>query len=173
MIGLKLLGPWKGIPELTAQELKRLKKPIERAITKAQLLFESEVKKTLTGKRTGRIYFRGRKAQRKQRRSGKTGRDAGGRFIRFGSYQASAPGEPPAFVQGNLRKSITHGPVMWDGDNASGVVGTNAVQAHIMEYGGVTGAGHHVRILARPYMAPTFLRVAPRLDQILAEATQS
>lgn len=173
MIGILFGGPSKEELELTAKELKRLRRPTERAIRKAQLLFEMEVKKTLVGKRTGRIYFLGSRARKRQRKGRKIGRDAGGRFIRFGSYQASAPGEPPAAVTGSFRRSITHGPVVWENDTASGVVGTADVRARIFEYGGVTGAGHHVRILPRPYMAPTFLRIHDALVNILAEATQS
>src|SRR6185436_7969724 len=110
-------GPSREELQLTKKELLRLKKPIERAIVKAQLRFENEVKKTLTGKRSGRIYFSGRSrggrrdSQGKFVKKGAANRGANGRFIRAGARQASAPGEPPALVTGSFRRSITHGPV--------------------------------------------------------------
>lgn len=168
---IRILGQWLGVSRIAPEELKRLRKPIEKAILKAQLHYESSVKKKLTGPRTGRIYnlpgLRGRSGKARKIKT----RDARGRFMARGTYQASAPGEAPALVTGKFRQSITHGPVVWEGDNASGEVGTSAKQAHIMEFGGI--AGNNARILPRPYMAPTFLEQESRLVEILSEATKS
>lgn len=170
---MKETGYWTGVEGLASEELKRLRKPTEKAILKAQLWLEAAVKRKLIGPRTGRIYslggFKGRRGKARKIRS----RDARGRFMARGTYQASAPGEPPAARSGDFRKSITHGPVIWEGENATGEVGTAAPQARILEYGGMTGRGHVVRILPRPYMAPTFLEQQEKLDSILAEAVQS
>lgn len=78
---------------------------------------------------------------------------------------ASAPGESPAVLTGLLRRSITQSPVAWDGQTVSATVGTNVVYARRLEFGGVDRRG--VRILPRPYVAPTMLVEEPMLDAIL------
>lgn len=142
-------GSWLGVKDFGKREFEAMKKPSERAVLKAALHYEKAVKKKLTGPRTGRVYV-----------------------VDGIPYQASAPGEPPALREGNLRKSISHTLPKWEGVNVSCEVGSEAPQANILEYGGVAGRNHNVRILPRPYMAPTLLEEEDKLNSILAEATR-
>ncbi len=159
---------WKGIDGMGAAEMKKMRAPGERAVRKAVRHFVNEVKKTLQGKRTGRIYplgFRGR------------------------TYQASSPGEPPASRHGHLRQSFTATEPVWRGDDVSAEAGSPLPQARRLEYGGTSvvprdvnvqvepgvwrkvKAGTIVRILPRPYVEPTLQREWDRITEILAEAT--
>jgi len=140
-------GQWIGLSEVTKEELAALRQPAERSVLKAALYFEGAVKKKLTGPRTGRIY-----------RIGKRGR----------TYQASAPGEPPAVKTGKLRQSIAHVGPTWDGDSVSAEVGSRLVYAARLEFGGTDSRG--VRILPRPYLSATFLEEEANLTRILEEA---
>jgi phage gpG-like protein len=142
---IRQVGRWFGIAGIADDELKKLRKPAERAILKASIRYERAVKLVLKGPRTGRMY---------------------------GDHQASAPGEPPALLTGALRNSITHTMPEWDEDNAvTAEVGTSLVYAAILEWGGV--AGNNARILPRPYMEPTFLAMQDELESILKEAVES
>jgi len=140
---------WENKDNIGEEEFQKLKPGAEIAVTAATLYFEGAVKRTLSGKRSGRIY-----------RIGKKGR----------IHQASAPGEAPASMpDATLRKSITH-QILWDGDLVWGEVGTNVVYAAILEFGGVTWNGG--RILPRPYMASTFLAEEEHINAILEGATK-
>lgn len=120
-------------------------KPIaEQRVERAARHFLNALRKRLTGARHGRTY-----------RVSKTGK----------LHVASAPGEAPAVLFGQLRRSIMQGPPVWDGTTVSVAVGTNVVYAPRLEYGGVDSRG--VRILPRPYIAPTVLVEEPILDAIL------
>ncbi len=171
---IKFAGFWVGEIQIAEKEFQRLRPSAERAIIKAQLHFESAVKvKLQSGKRSGRIYNRPSGRGRNRNRGKPLARSASGQFMARGTYQASAPGEPPQGVSGDLRKSITHGPVVWEGDTASGPVGSSSPYARILEYGGMTGRGHLTRILPRPYMAPTYLEEYDALSEILSESVTS
>ena len=146
MIRFITAGKWIGLDDLAENELKELRAPSERAILKVLLLFEREVKRKLTGSRSGRIYIKGRRA-----------------------HQASSPGEAPATDTGKLRQSITHDGPTWEEDEVSGEVGTSLVYAAILEYGGIANGA---RILPRPYMGSTFLEQQQAMQDILNETTQ-
>lgn len=140
---------WEGKDHIGEEEFEALRPGAEKAVFAAALYFEGAVKRTLTGARSGRIY-----------RIGRRGR----------TYQASAPGEPPASRTGALRQSITHTDPQWSGDNVWVEVGSNLPYAAILEYGGVSWNG--ARILPRPYLASTFLAEADNIDAILEGATK-
>jgi len=139
---------WENKDNIGEEEFQKLKPGAEIAVTAATLYFEGAVKRTLSGKRSGRIY-----------RIGKKGR----------IHQASAPGEAPASLTGRLRQSITH-QILWEGDLVWGEVGTTLPQSAILEFGGVTWNGG--RILPRPYMASTFLAEEEHINAILEGATK-
>lgn len=145
-------GNWSGLDGLGERELEKLKAASELAIDRAGLHLESAVKRTLGpdgGARTGRLY----------------------RVSRTGPlHQASAPGEPPAVLFGALRQSITHSRPQWDGWTVWTEVGTRMVYGARLEWGGVDSRG--VRILPRPYFAPTILREEEALERILEEAVK-
>lgn len=145
---------WQGLDTMAEEEFEALRPSVEIAISKATLYFEGRVKKKLQAvpARTGRIY---------------------------GSHQASAPGEPPAPLSSDLRKTITHSPVMWDGDNASAEVGSPMPYARILEFGGlitrVSSKGKHyvIRILPRPYFSSTWLEEEEKIQSILDRALRT
>lgn len=73
-----------------------------------------------------------------------------------GTPTPSPPGEPPALVSGNLRRSYkVRGPRTGRSRYvALAEVGPTAVYARIQEKGGRTGRGYRTRLPARPYHAP-------------------
>ncbi|MEU8968169.1 hypothetical protein AB0D11_02640 [Streptomyces monashensis] len=85
-----------------------------------------------------------------------------------GTPTPSSPGEPPSLVTGTLRRSITvDGPHplglgLWDAQ-----IGPTAVYGRIQELGGVAGRGGATVLPPRPYVQPSFNRVAS--DGSLAE----
>lgn len=80
-----------------------------------------------------------------------------------GTPTPSAPGEPPALVTGNLRRSITvTGPTKIGPDTWKGEVGPTAVYGRVQELGGVTGRGV---LPARPYMQPAYDEL---IEQVVA-----
>lgn len=134
-----------------------------QAVKLAAVLFQNEVKLTLTGQRSGRLY----------RVPGTSG----------AVHQASAPGEPPAVLFGHLRNSIGHtDPVVKRGqafviitaEVGTGLgVGAQAVRnaeedprayARRLELGGVDSRG--VRILPRPYIRPAQEKVEPKIGAL-------
>lgn len=142
---IRFIGRWLGIEGFADEELKALRAPSERVVLKATLRFERGIKKKLTGPRTGRIY---------------------------GTHQASAPGEAPALLHGDLRKSITHTMPTWDENNTVRAdVGTSLAKAAMLEYGGVTWNG--ARILPRPYISATWIEMQDELEGILKEAVET
>ena len=71
-----------------------------------------------------------------------------------GTPTPSAPGEPPALISGNLRRSITvAGPDAVTANSWRGQVGPTAVYGRIQELGGPTG---HGVLPARPYLTPAY-----------------
>lgn len=78
-----------------------------------------------------------------------------------GTPTPSSPGEPPSLVTGTLRRSITV-----DGPHPLGLgrweaqIGPTAVYGRIQELGGVTGRGGATVLPPRPYVQPSFERLA-------------
>ncbi len=165
MINIKV-SEWQNIRELSAPKLLDEMRPAAGlAMKEALVLFEGEVKKTLSGSRSGRTY----KVS-----------DTGAMHI------AAAPGEPPAVLLGHLRNSVGHTGPTWEGATVSGEVGPGLGQApsgdaadpgeayaRIQELGGMTGRGHAARIPPHPYMAPTAERVEPRIQEIFRKRVGS
>lgn len=145
MIRFVTSDEWEGLDGLGEELLRELRPRAEQAVKRAAVYFEGELKKTLTGRRSGRTY----------------------RVSRTGTlHVASAPGEPPAVLTGALRNSIGHSRPRWEGLAVSSEVGTglgagNASEAYArrLEFGGADSRG--VYIAPRPYMAPTAERVEP------------
>ncbi len=84
-----------------------------------------------------------------------------------GTPTPSAPGEPPALVTGNLRRSITVvGP---DPESVGGYpgwkaqIGPTAIYGRVQELGGETGRG---LLPPRPYLTPAYDEVHPKLRGI-------
>jgi len=152
------LSRWTGLETIEAEALlEELRPKAERAVVAAGIYFSGAIKRTLTGTRSGRAY----------------------RVSKRGPLHiASAPGEPPAVLFGNLRNSIGYSPPSWEDWTVTVEVGVGLGQppkgpakdpettyARRLEWGGVDVRG--VRILARPYMEPTRLREQARVEQIL------
>lgn len=141
------VGRWIGLDEMGEEELTRLLVPSMLAVERAAQHFANAVKKTLTGPRHGRIYR-----------------------VRGRLHQASAPGEPPAVLRGELRQSITVGEVIHEGWDISCEVGSALDKALRLEVGGVDSRG--VRILPRPYFEPTYIQEEDALIAILETAVK-
>jgi hypothetical protein len=154
------LGKWEGLEGLDEQLLAELRPDAEAKVRRAAAHFSGQIKVTLTGQRTGRRY----RVQGSRR-----------------NYAASAPGEPPAVMLGNLRNSVGFSEPTWDGPAVSCEVGVGlgarpaggaqdpaTTYARRLELGGVDRRG--VRILPRPYIEPTWLREEQAIDAILAAA---
>lgn len=168
------LTGWEGLDTLeVARLLEEMKPDAEARVMKAGAYFAGQIKVTLSGPRHGRWYIvpsqaRGKPAKRRRRPR---------------RYQASAPGEAPAVLFGNLRNSIGFSRPIWDGMTVMMLVGVGLGQppkggadpatsyARILEWGGMTAKG--VRILPRPYMEPTALRCEERIERILAGDTRA
>lgn len=150
---------WINLDELEASDLlDEIRTEARITMKQALLLFERELKKTLTGTRSGRTY-----------RVGARGMGSGTR-----RHVASAPGEPPAKLFGDLGGSVGHeGPSRrpwgYEGTVGPGLGGDvsnderDAARSYArrLELGGVDSRG--IRILPRPYMEPTRVRVEPRI----------
>lgn len=153
---------WTNLDEIDSKTLlNEIRLEAKLTTKEALLLLEREVKKTLTGTRTGRTY-----------RVGARGMGSGTR-----THIASAPGEPPAVLFDNLRGSVGHeGPFRrpW---GFEGSVGPGLGQdvsneerdaansyARRLDLGGVDSRG--VRILPRPYMEPSAKRARPRIERL-------
>lgn len=135
---------WQGVDGFGLEALERLRQPAEDGVVLAAMHFQEGVKKTLEGKRSGRIY-----------KVSKTGKP----------HIASAPGEAPAIMFGQLYRSIAVSPPEWDGWAVAASIGTNLAQARRLEFGGVDSRG--VRILPRPYFEPTVLREMAAVEALL------
>lgn len=88
-------------------------------------------------------------------------RDTKDELTRFthtaGQPTDSAPGDPPALVSGQLRRSIrVAGPTV-DGRTWTGSVGPTIVYGRIQELGG--RAGHSSNLPARPYLSAAYDRI--------------
>jgi len=155
-------GEWEGIDGMGEDMLRELRPVAEKAMTAGGIRFRSELRKTLTGTRTGREY-----------KVSKTG----------ALHVASAPGEAPAVLFGNLRNSMGFTEPKWEGWTLAMEVGSGLgigsdvgdpeaavanAYARRLEYGGEDSRG--VKIAARPYMGPTELRMEPILDALFRGA---
>ncbi|MGW2692327.1 hypothetical protein ACWC3Y_10750 [Streptomyces sp. NPDC001296] len=80
---------------------------------------------------------------------------------RRGTPTPSSPGEPPSLVTGTLRRSITvDGPHPLALGRWEAQIGPTAVYGRIQELGGVTGRGGATVLPARPYVQPSFDKLA-------------
>ncbi len=112
--------------------------------------FANELRKTLSGGRTGRLYKVSKKGP---------------------LHQASAPGEPPAVLFGKLKQGIFAGRAQWEGWQVTAEVGVGGAAkkyARRLDWGGVDSRG--VRILPRPYVEPTVLRTQDEIERLLSMA---
>ena len=115
------------------------------ALEKVGQHLENKIELTLShrwGPRTGRIYDTGKEGKRYQ------------------DHQASAPGEPPAKLSGELMGSITHKAEKVGKTRAEGEVGTNVEYAEDLE----RGRGD---MAPRPFMFPTVVQEAENVSKIL------
>ena len=149
-------GPWTGLVGLGEEALRSLMPRAEGLLKEALVDFEGRVKRTLTGKRTGRPY-----------KVSKTGR----------MHIASAPDEPPAVLTGALRNSVGHRGPLWEAWAIAGEVGVGLgtkpdggasdpaeTYARRLELGGIDSRG--VFIFRRPYLAPTAETFEPVLTRL-------
>jgi len=150
---------WEGFDGLAEDLLEELRPEAEGAVFAAGAYFVSELKTTLTGQRSGRVY---RVAKRKT----------------APQHQASREGEAPAVLFGHLRNSAGMDEPKWEGRHSVGVhvgIGLGVQEdseiaenyALRLEYGGTDSRG--VYMAPRPYMQPTVDRVTPRIDAMFAE----
>lgn len=87
---------------------------------------------------------------------------------RLGEPTSSLPGDPPALVSGNLRRSITvTGPTAVTASTWKGQVGPTAVYGRVQELGGDTG---RATLPARPYMDPALRDTLTEIQAIFARA---
>lgn len=107
-------------------------------MTEACIHVQNKTKEKLSGKRTGRVY-----------RVPGTNR----------TYTASAPGEPPAVMTGQLRNSIQFR--VKGGRTVSGEVGSELRKAVELEFG-------TKKIEPRPFLRPTFQEELPKIKEILS-----
>lgn len=156
------LDKWDNLDQIASEALIRETNVVAtRALKGALVAFEAIVKKRLSGQRSGVT-----------RRVSRTGR----------MHTASAPGESPAVLFGNLRNSIGHSGPTLDGGVVFGEVGVGlgtpprggvdpgTSYARRLELGGTDSRG--VRILPRPYIAPAAIEAEPVMDRIVREALQ-
>jgi hypothetical protein len=151
-------GEWEGLDGMGEEILNELRPRAEALVKQGLLLAESAVKRRLSGARSGRTY-----------RVSRTGR----------LHVASAPGESPAVMFGNLRNSIGHSGPTWEGYAVGGEYGPGLgtmpgdatadpmSYARRLELGGVDSRG--VMIEARPYMAPAAEEVRPVIERLFEE----
>lgn len=167
---------WQGLEGLGAELIAEILPDAVNAVHDAADMFTNEIKSTLTGARTGRVYIvtktrpvRGGKSKRKGKRATRP-------------HVASAPGEAPAVLYGALRNSVGRDEVkVVDGVDVQANVGVGLGvkedstiaenYARRLEYGGIDKRG--VRILPRPYIEPTRIRVEPRIEALFAIALGS
>lgn len=108
-------------------------------MTEACLHVQNKTKEKLSGKRTGRVY-----------RIPGTNR----------TYTASAPGEPPAVMTGQLRSSIKYR-IVGELQVLRGEVGSELKKAVELEFG-------TKKIKPRPFLLPTFQEELPKIKEILS-----
>ena len=165
---------WQGLEGLGADLIAEILPDAVNAVHDAADMFANEIKSTLTGARTGRVY------QVTKTRSPGARKSKRKKATR--QHVASAPGEAPAVLYGALRNSVGRDEVrVVDGVDVQANVGVGLGvkedstiaenYARRLEYGGVDKRG--VRILPRPYIEPTRLRVEPRIEALFASVIGS
>jgi len=86
----------------------------------------------------------------------------------LGEPTGSAPGDAPALVSGDLRRSVqVDGPTSAGGSTWEASVGPTVVYSRIQELGGDTG---HATLPARPYVGPALERSKPEMQEIMKAA---
>lgn len=123
----------------TNQVAAKIDAGLARNLQNATIFLANEVKKTLSGQRSGKTY-RVPGTKRKW-------------------YTASAPGEPPAVRTGRLRSSIKHKLIRRPFAH-EGVVGTDVEYSTHLEY------GTH-KMAARPFLVPTFEKNRENVKRML------
>ena len=118
------------IPRIT----RMLPEEFEQALLKSAIQVNNEVRRTLTGQRTGKLY-----------------KVAGTKR----TYRASSPAEPPAVRLGHLRNSYQY-KVKGNGFRAQAFVGSPLDYAHYLEYGTA-----HMR--PRRHLSVAFKKIAPKI----------
>ncbi len=78
----------------------------------------------------------------------------------YGSHRASAPGQAPTVLTGQLRASITH-KVVRAGLFLQAIVGTNVLYALLLEYG-------TSKMAPRPFLRATIDKIQGQLWDIMA-----
>ena len=149
-------GEWQGLDGMGEEMLREMKPKADRLMWKAGTKFQEALKLKLSGTRSGRSY-----TVTKDGRSKK--------------HIASAAGEPPAVLWGNLRNSMGFSRPKWVGWTVSMEVGSGLgvkadgdvnpdEYATRLEYGGFNPQGAYVA--KRPYMTPTSEKMEPVLQQL-------
>lgn len=111
---------------------------IDKRIGEIAFAVEGQAKQAMQGTRSGKIYpIPGTRR----------------------TYRASAPGEPPAVLTGNLKNSIY---TMREGKHRW-VVGVGTAYAARLEFGGTDKNG--VYIAPRPYLRPAVFSIVNRFPQ--------
>lgn len=89
-----------------------------------------------------------------------------GRIYQFdsGPHQASAPGEPPASLSGQLADSIRF-TRMTDNLMSEATAGSDLAYARVLELGGINDDGQWVA--ARPFLFPSFLEAMEQAETTL------
>lgn len=83
----------------------------------------------------------------------------------------SAPGEPPATISGNLRRSVAvQGPTRVGWGVYESKVGPTAVYGRIQELGGRTGRNYATYLPPRPYVHPALEESKPAMEALYREA---
>ena len=144
-----------GVKELI-QNLERLGGNVQtasvEAIWTAGAHLEGAEKEKLSQPGTGRTYKTGRKGRR------------------YATHQASAPGEPPAVDEGELRSSVTHNVTGRPGRDlpdpggsktlVKGYTGTNLEKGPYLEFG-------TSRMKARPWLYPKIVEEATEVAKLI------
>jgi phage gpG-like protein len=137
-----------GFREMILEIMAETKEQATVALQAAGFHLQTAIVEKLSGRRTGHIY------------------PVPG--TRTATYQASAPGEPPAVMLGNLRNSINVSAVQDLGDELSVAVGPDIKRvpyAARLEFGGRNADGS--RFAERPYLRNTFLEQEQTIENII------
>lgn len=88
-----------------------------------------------------------------------------------GTPTPSSPGEPPALISGNLRRSIqVEGPIPVTANSWRGSVGPTAAYGRVQELGGATGRGGRSHLPARPFLQPSYDELKDEIRAIFEAA---
>jgi len=137
-----------GFREMVLEIMAETKEQATVALQAAGFHLQTAIVEKLSGRRTGHIY------------------PVPG--TRTATYQASAPGEPPAVMLGNLRNFINVSAVEESGDELSVAVGPDIQRvpyAARLEFGGRDSRGGY--IAPRPYLRPAFAEQEQNIENII------